>query len=557
MAIVPGPILRLSNDDTSVSFSYLIFDGLVNTAGSATLDITPVNDDPFNAGSLPAFLTGSEDISFNVNLSSIDLSDADAALNALTLTLTTSTGGNLTATPVTGITIGGSGTGVVTLTGNLTDLNNYLDSIGNVTYLHGIANTNGFPADTLKIDITDNGNTGAGGGGTITLGTRNINILSVNDAPITDNVSASGNEDDTSIAITLTGSDVDGSVNKFRIGSLPANGTLYLDAGLTTVVSLGSENNATGEALTLYFVPDASWAGTTTFQFAARDNGGILDTTSATATITVTLLNDAPTVNTTASDTGTEDTDLIYTHAQLLSLVSGTDVDDLDAVLTIAITNVNNGDLVMTGGTGGLGTIFTFAPAPNSNSNLTFDYQVSDDNIPTPAASAIGTATVTINAVNDAPVVTTSLTPLNYAEQTRINIDSALTLSDIDDSQINGATISIISGLAPSEDTLNFVNQFGITGIYNSTTGVLTLTGTTSIANYEAALRTIKFRNSSDAPDIATRTISFVVDDGTNTSIPVMRDIVINPRNDAPQITAPLFETTTPEYGASIFWCQW
>jgi VCBS repeat-containing protein len=524
-------------------------DGGDSTPITQIISITAQNDDPFNAGSLPPFFTGSEDISFNINLSSINVNDADAGSNALTLTLTTSTGGNLTALAGTGITIGGSGTSVVALTGNLTDLNNYLDIVGNVSYLHSITHTNGSPSDTLKIDITDNGNSGAGGSGTITLGTRNINILSVNDAPITDNVSASGNEDDTSIALTLTGSDVDGSVDRFRIGTLPANGILYIDAGLTTVVTLGSENNATGEALTLYFVPDANWAGITTFQFAARDNGGILDTSPATATITVTLLNDAPTVNATASDTGTEDTDLVYTHAQLLALVSATDADDLDAVLTIAITNVNNGSLIMAGGTGGLGTIFTFTPAPNSNANLTFDYQVSDDNAPTPASSAIGTATVTINAINDAPVVTTSLTPLNYAEQTRINIDSALTLSDIDDSQINGATVSITNGLVPSEDTLNFVNQFGITGNYNSTTGILTLTGTTSIANYETALRTIKYRNSSDAPDTTTRIISFVVDDGTNTSIPVTRDIVINPRNDAPQITAPLLETTPQNTG--------
>ena len=34
------------NDDTSVSFSYTITDGTDNVAGSATLDITPVNDAP-------------------------------------------------------------------------------------------------------------------------------------------------------------------------------------------------------------------------------------------------------------------------------------------------------------------------------------------------------------------------------------------------------------------------------------------------------------------------------------------------------------------------------
>ena len=47
-------------------------------------------------------------------------------------------------------------------------------------------------------------------------------------------------------------------------------------------------------ALTLYFVPNANWNGITTFDFAARDDGGLLDGTPATATITVNAVNDAP-----------------------------------------------------------------------------------------------------------------------------------------------------------------------------------------------------------------------------------------------------------------------
>jgi len=35
-----------SNDDSSVSFSYTITDGSLTAAGSATLDLTPVNDAP-------------------------------------------------------------------------------------------------------------------------------------------------------------------------------------------------------------------------------------------------------------------------------------------------------------------------------------------------------------------------------------------------------------------------------------------------------------------------------------------------------------------------------
>ena len=165
---------------------------------------------------------------------------------------------------------------------------------------------NGTTTFTYKVnDGTTDSNTA-----TVTL-----TVNPVNDEPVTDNVSATGNEDAASIAVTLTGSDIDSTVDFFRLNNLPANGTLYTDAGLTTVAATGVDYAATAEALTLYFVPNADWNGTTAFQFAAKDDAGLLDTTPATATITVNAVNDAPVVNATASDTGTEDTDVVYTHA--------------------------------------------------------------------------------------------------------------------------------------------------------------------------------------------------------------------------------------------------
>ncbi|MEZ5598530.1 MAG: hypothetical protein R3E84_19505 [Pseudomonadales bacterium] len=80
---------------------------------TVNVDITAVNDDPANAGSLPGDIAVTEDVASNVDLSLIDLSDVDAAAGNLTLTLTTSTGGNLSAASGGGVTVGGSGTGVL------------------------------------------------------------------------------------------------------------------------------------------------------------------------------------------------------------------------------------------------------------------------------------------------------------------------------------------------------------------------------------------------------------------------------------------------------------
>ncbi len=92
-----------------------------------------------------------------------------------------------------------------------------------------------------------------------------------------------------------------------------------------------------------------------------------------------------------------------------------------------------------------------------------------------------------------------------------------LTLSDVDNLTLAGATATISSGFTAG-DVLGFANQNGITGSYNAATHVLTLTGTATLAQYQAALRSVTFSNTGDNPDnfgtSTTRTITWVVDDG-------------------------------------------
>ena len=145
--------------------SFTVNDGDVNS-NTLTRDITlsSVNDDPTNAGSLPSDITVTEDVSSNVDLSAINLSDVDHSGGNLTVTLSTSTGGNLSASSGGGVTVGGSGTGTLTLTGTLASLNTFLDTASNVQYLHSTTNLNGNDADTINVVVNDLGNTGTGGG---------------------------------------------------------------------------------------------------------------------------------------------------------------------------------------------------------------------------------------------------------------------------------------------------------------------------------------------------------------------------------------------------------
>lgn len=133
------------------------------------------------------------------------------------------------------------------------------------------------------------------------------------------------------------------------------------------------------------------------------------------------------------------------------------------------------------------------------------------------------------------PTVTTTSLTLAYTENSgAIAIDDQLTLTDADSITLISASVRITGNYDATQDLLSFTNQSGITGNWNSATGVLTLTGSASVANYEAALRAVTYSNSSEAPSTADRTISFAVSDAHLTSATVTRTIAVVATNDAP-----------------------
>ncbi|WP_221920660.1 Ig-like domain-containing protein [Vibrio cholerae] len=118
--------------------------------------------------------------------------------------------------------------------------------------------------------------------------------LVLNEAPNTLDKHAEGLEDATSIVIpALSGSDVDGSVVSFTIKTLPTNGVLYLDGVAVTA----GQPIVAEDASKLTFTPNADWNGITNFSYVAVDNEGLADATAATVTITVSPVNDAPTLS--------------------------------------------------------------------------------------------------------------------------------------------------------------------------------------------------------------------------------------------------------------------
>ena len=88
-------------------------------------------------------------------------------------------------------------------------------------------------------------------------------------------------------------------------------------------------------------------------------------------------------------------------------------------------------------------------------------------------------------------------------------VDPELTLTS---SAVNldVASVYIVDGFKPAEDKLLMTDQNGIIGQYNAATGVLTLSGTASVNNYQTALRSVKYQNTSNSPDLTPRKVIFL-----------------------------------------------
>jgi len=151
------------------------------------------------------------------------------------------------------------------------------------------------------------------------------------------------------------------------------------------------------------------------------------------------------------------------------------------------------------------------------------------------AEQSVSTVHVTTDAANDAPTITPTVADLAYTENDgAVAVDGGITVADVDDTNLESATAQITGNYVSSEDTLSFTDQNGITGTWTAATGTLTLTGSATKANYQTALQSITYTNSSDDPDTSTRTISFTINDGARDSTIGTRDITVAAKNDTP-----------------------
>jgi hypothetical protein len=450
-----------------------------------------------------------------------------------------------------------------------------IDASGNLTYTLA-ANANG--TATVSVQIHDNGGTANGGVDTSVAQTFTISAGAVNDAPVGTSNTLTILEDgshtftaaefgftDPADAASASGANAFQNVIITTIPGALA-GTLTLSGGAVAAGQVIAAANLGN----LVFTPAANANGSpeASFTFQVQDNGGTAnggvdtDPTPKTMAFNVTSVNDAP--------AGTDKTiAALGSHTFVAADFGFTDPTDAasaagaNSLLAVEITTVpSSGTLADNGTPVTAGQFITVADinsgllvfTPTGNSNASFTFQVQDNGGTANGGVDLDQSPNTLTINQDAPPVVTAGHTLSYTEnQAATAIDTALTVTDADSANLASATVQITGNYVISEDVLGFTAQNGIIGTFNALTGTMTLTGSASVANYQAALDSVTYVNTSDNPSGAARTVTIIANDGTVDSAPATDTINVTPVNDAPVVTAGHTLNYTENQAATAF----
>ena len=358
---------------------------------------------------------------------------------------------------------------------------------------------------TVTLTVQDGGEDGA----TPDIEDFTITVTSVNDAPVITSTAGTTATEDVLYTYTATVTDPDDSNNGTDLIWSLTNEPADMVVSSTGVVTwTPAEGVLTSGTVTL------------TVQDGGED-GVAPDTEDF--TITVTPFNDPPVITSTAGTTATEET--LYTYTATV-----TDPDDANngTDLIWSLTNEPSGMVVSATGE------VTWTPAEGVLISGTVTLTVQDGG-EDGAAPDTEDFTILVTPVNDPPEITGTSTDLNYTEgDGPVAIDNQIVISDVDDTDLEIATISLGASYMAGEDMLGFVDQSGISGLFDVVNGDLILIGTASIADYITALANVTYENISIEPGLSTRMVSFVVNDGDDNSLEFTRNILISGINEPP-----------------------
>ena len=508
-------------DEAAPTYSVSVFDGALTTGPlAATITFTNVDDAPIITQNSLTLNEGQTVVLGAGDLVATDVETADAALQ---FTVSGVTGGQFEL-------VSNAGVAITTFTqAQLT--------AGDVQFVHD----GNEAAPTYSVSVFD---------GALTTGplAATISFTNVDDAPIITQNSLTLNEGQTVVvgAGDLAATDVetaDAALQFTVSGVTGGQFELVSNAG----VAITTFTQAQLTAGDVQFVHDGNEAAPT---YSVSVFDGALTTGPQAAAVTFTNVDDAPIIT---------QNSLTISEGQTVVLGAGdlaaTDVETANATLQFTVSGVTGGQFELVSNAGV--AITTFTQAQLTAGDVQF---VHDGNEAAPAYSvsvfdgALTTgpvaATITFTNVNDAPVIDLDADDSAAGGSDFATIwvegagpvavvDADAVVSDIDSGSLQALTITIANLLDGADEVLAAdTTGTAIVASYSSATGVLTLTGVDSVANYEQVLRTVTYDNASDTPATTTRVIDFVADDGALLSSTSTTLLASNATDDAPVITA-------------------
>ena len=283
-----------------------------------------------------------------------------------------------------------------------------------------------------------------------------VTISPVNDAPIANADSITITEDATATLINVLSNDTDIDGD-----------TLTLSSASSDIGSVSIVNSQ------IQYTPAENDNGTATVSYTITDG---TQSASGILTVTITSVNDTPVAN---PDTATILEDAAPTSINVIA--NDTDVDNDPLAISTASASIGSVSVS--------GSNLVYTPEANFNGQAVVNYTLTDG-----TTTAAGVLTVTVTAVNDAPVANSdSATILEDAAATNINV-----LGNDTDEENDALSISALT----------------------TTSGAVTSTGNdvifTSEANFNGQV-----------------TVNYTLSDGTDTAMGVLT-ITVTPVNDAP-----------------------
>ncbi|HZF35194.1 MAG TPA: Ig-like domain-containing protein [Candidatus Angelobacter sp.] len=312
-------------------------------------------------------------------------------------------------------------------------------------------------------------------GGISNTATVTITVTSVNDVPVATDDSNSVAEDGVLSGASVLVNDSDAH------GGAPSENNTPLTAQLVSDVANGALTLNTDGTYT--YTPDADFNGTDSFTYQAVDKlGGVSNT--ATVTITVTSVNDVPVAT---ADSNSVAEDGVLSGASVLvndsDLHGGAPAENNTPLTAQLVNDVTNGALTFnTDGT------YTYTPDADFNGTDSFTYQAVDT---LGGVSNTATVTITVDAVNDAPVNTVP-TAQTVDDNAALIFDAGNSNSiSIADMDAGGSDVTVT--LSVDQGILILASTTGLV-VGNDGTGTVDLTG--NLADVNNALNGLKFEPS-------------------------------------------------------------